>query len=36
MMAKMIKELTAIQKTNEITSDQVLSWAKRVEAQGTQ
>ena len=36
MMTKIIKELTAIQKTDEITSKQVLHWANRVQAQRAQ
>ena len=33
MMTEIIGELTVIKETNEITSKQVLNWAKRVEAQ---
>ena len=36
MMAEIIRELIAIQKTNEITSEQVLVWLKRVQAQRAQ
>ena len=32
-MTDIIRELTLIKRTNEITSKQVLCWAKRVEAQ---
>ena len=32
MMTEIIRELTTIKKTNEITSDQVLCWAKGVKA----
>ena len=35
-MTEMIRELTAIKKTNEITSEQVLPWARRVVVQRTQ
>ena len=31
MMAKIIRELTAIKRTNKIISEKVLYWAKRVE-----
>ena len=33
MMAKIIKELTAIKDSSEITSEKVLSWVKRIAAQ---
>ena len=36
MITKIIKELTVIKKSYEITSEQVLSWAKRVEVHRTQ
>ena len=32
MVTKIIRELTTIKKTDEMTSEQVLCWAKRVEA----
>ena len=32
MTSEMIQELTVIKNTSEITSKQVLAWAKRVEA----
>ena len=32
MMTEIINKLSVIQKTNEITCKQVLSWARRVEA----
>ena len=32
MMTEIIRELTTITKTNERTSEQILCWAKRVEA----
>ena len=35
-MAESIKELTAMGKSNKITSDQVLSQTKKVEVQGVQ
>ena len=31
MMRQIIRRLTAIKKTNEVTSMQVLSWARRLE-----
>ena len=31
---KTASELTAVKKTSEITSDQELAWARRVEVQG--
>ena len=31
-----IRELTTIKKTNEITSEQILGWTKRVQAQRAQ
>ena len=36
MMTKVIRELTAMKTTSEITSEQVLCWAKRIEAQRVQ
>ena len=36
MTAKILKELATIQKTSDIISEQVLSWAKRIEAQRDQ
>ena len=36
IITEIIKELTTIKKTNEITGDQMLSWTKRVEAQTAQ
>ena len=33
MMMKIARELTTIKNTNEITSEHVLCWAKRVEVQ---
>ena len=35
-MTETIRELTAIKMTNEITSEQVLAWTKKVEEEGTQ
>ena len=35
-MAEIIKELTTIQKTSDISSEQLLEWAKRVKAQRAQ
>ena len=36
MITEIIKELITIEKTNEITSKQVLGWTRRVEAQRVQ
>ena len=36
VMTKIIMELTAIRKTNEITNEQVLSWARRLLVQRDQ
>ena len=36
MMTKIIGELTTIKKTNGITSEQVLHWAERLEAERPQ
>ena len=36
MMTEIRRELTAIKKTNEITSKEVLAWVRRVEAQTAQ
>ena len=36
MMTDIIREWTAIKKTNEVTSEQVLAWTRRMEAQRTQ
>ena len=36
MMTEIIKELTAIKRTNEITSDHVLNWAERENVQRVQ
>ena len=33
MMAETIGDLTTVKKTNEVTSQQVLAWTRRVEAQ---
>ena len=33
MLGEIIKELTKIHENEEVTSENVLSWAKRVEAQ---
>ena len=35
-MMEIIRQLTALKETNEVTSEQVLCWAKRVEAQRVQ
>ena len=35
IMMEIIGEITTFKRTNEITSEQVLSWAKRVEEQRT-
>ena len=34
MMAKIILELTTVEKASEITSEQVLAWARKVEVLG--
>ena len=36
MLAELISELTKIEKNSNVTSEQVLAWAKRVEAKRTQ
>ena len=36
MLAEVIRELTKIQENTEITSEKVMCWAKRVEAQRAQ
>ena len=36
MLGEIIKELMKVHKNEEITSENVLSWAKRVEAQSAQ
>ena len=36
MMTEIIRELTAIKKTNKVTSEQVLASARRVETQRVQ
>ena len=36
IMTEIIRELTTIEKTNEITSEQILAWTRRVEAQRAQ
>ena len=36
MTTEILRELTAIKKTNEITSEQVLSWARRVKVKRAQ
>ena len=36
MMAEIFRQLTAIEETNIITSEQVLFWAKRAEVQRAQ
>ena len=36
MLAEIIRELTKIQENTEVTSEKVLHWAKRVEAQRAQ
>ena len=36
MMTEIIRELSVIKKTNEKTSEQVLSWTRRVEEQRAQ
>ena len=36
MMIKIIKEINATKKINEITSKQVLSWVRRVKMQRAQ
>ena len=33
MMIEILREWAAIKKTNELSSEQVLAWARRVEAQ---
>ena len=36
MLAEIIRELTKAEESTAVTSEQVLIWAKRVEAQGAQ
>ena len=36
MLGKMLRELTALKDINEATTDQILTWAQRVEAQRAQ
>ena len=36
MVTQIIQELTTVKKINEITSEQVVSWAKRVESHRAQ